>query len=121
MVDQVVAVGRVQVPLGDGHADRHRDALPQWAGGDLDSRQLEILRVAGARAAELAEALDVVESRPFVPGEVEQRIDQHRPMARRQDEAVAVGPARVRRVELQMAREQGGRRVGHAHRHSGMA
>ena len=42
-------------------------------------------------------------------------------MAGRQDEPVAVGPVRIRRVILQMACEQRGRGVGHAHRHAGMA
>ena len=50
VVDQSVTVDRVQMPLGDRHSDRHRHALPERAGGDLDSRQLEILRVPGGRA-----------------------------------------------------------------------
>ena len=77
--------------------------------------------MAGARAAELAEVADVVDRRPRVAGQVEQRVDQHRPMARRQHEAVAVGPFGVGRIELQMPREQRGRGVGHAHRHARMA
>ena len=72
VVDQVVAIDRVEVPLGDRHSDRHRHALPKRAGRDLDAGKLEILRVPGGRRAELAEALDVVERRPLVPGQVEQ-------------------------------------------------
>ena len=71
--------------------------------------------------AELAEALDVVDRRPLVAGQIEQGVDQHRAVAGRQDEAVAVGPVRVGRVELQMPGEQRGRGVGHAHRHARMA
>ena len=55
----------------------------------------EILRMAGAGAAELAEVLDVVDRRPLVAGQVQQRVDQHRAVAGREDEAVAVGPVRV--------------------------
>ncbi len=121
VVDDAVAVDRIQVPLSDRHSDRHRHALTQRAGRDLDSRKLEILRMAGAGAAELPKALDVVERRAGVAGEVKKRVDQHRPVARRQDETVAVRPVRVGRVELQVLREQCGRGVGHAHRHPRMA
>ena len=120
MVDQLVAIDGIEVALGDGHADRHRHALPQWTGGDLDPGKLEILRMTGAWASELAEALYVVERRPLVAGEVEQRIEEHRPVAGRQNEAVAVRPARIGSIELQMAGEQRGRGVGHAHWHPGM-
>ena len=120
VVDQLVAVDGVQMPLGDRHSDRHGNALPERAGGDLDSRQLEILRVPGAGRAKLAEALDVVDRRPRVAGEIEQGVDQHRPVPSRQHEAVAVGPCGVARIELQVPCEQRRRSVGHAHRHSRM-
>ena len=96
VVDQLVAIDGVQVPLGDRHADRHRQALAERPGGRLDAGQLEILRMAGARAAELAEVADVLDRRARVAGQVEQRVDQHRAVAGRQHEAVAVGPVRGR-------------------------
>ena len=43
-------------------------------------------------------SLDVLDRRPRVAGEVEQRIDQHRAVAGRQHEAVAVGPVRIGRI-----------------------
>ena len=55
MVDQIVAVDGVEMPLGDGHPDRHRRPLPQRSGRDLDSGKLEILGVArqsGCQAGE---------------------------------------------------------------------
>ena len=99
VIDQLVAIDRVQMPLGDRHADRHRQALPERAGGGFDPGQLEILRVAGARAAELAEVADVLHRRPRVAGQVEQGVDQHRAVAGRQHEAVAVGPVRIGRID----------------------
>ena len=44
VVDQIVAVDGVEVALGDRHADRHRQALPQRPGGRLDPGEHEILR-----------------------------------------------------------------------------
>src|SRR5206468_8936094 len=41
-------------------------------------------------------------------------------VARRQDEAVSVGPARIGGIELQMPREQRRGRIGHTHRHAWM-
>ena len=52
---------------------------------------------------------------------MEQRVEQHRAVAGRQHEAVAVRPIGSGGVELQEAGEQHGGDVGHAHRHAGMA
>src|SRR6185312_9309025 len=96
-------------------------ALAQRAGGDLDAGGVAVLRMAGADAVELAEALDVVEAdggdaeRLAVPvdalyaGQVQHRIEQHAGVARREDEAVAVRPAGIGRV---VAPEPGPERVG---------
>ena len=102
VIDQIVAIFGVQVPLGDRHADRHRHPLPERPGGRLDSVEEEILRMAGAGGAELAEALDVVDRRPGVAGQMKERVDQHRAMAGRKDEAVAVGPARIGGIVLEI-------------------
>ena len=64
---------------------------------------------------------DVLDRRVGVAGEVEQRIDQHRAVAGRQHEAVAVGPVGIGGIVLQIFGEQDGGDVGHAHRHAGMA
>ena len=92
--------------LGDRHADRHRHALAQRPGGHFDPGSSKFSGCPARRAAELAEVLDVVDRRPLVAGQVEQGVDQHRAVAGRQDEAVAVGPVRIGRVELQMPGEQ---------------
>ena len=71
VVDQRVAVDRVEVTLGDRHADRGRQPLTQRAGGGLDTLELEVLGVTGAGGPKLAEGLDVVDRRPRVAGQVE--------------------------------------------------
>ena len=120
MIDEIVAEHGVEMALRHCHADRHGQPLPQRPGGGFDTGELEIFRVAGAWAAKLAEVADVVDRRARIPGQVEQRVYQHRAMARRQDEAIAVGPVGVAGVELQMAGEQCRCGVGHPHRHAGM-
>ena len=57
----------------------------------------------------------------LVAGEIEQRVEQHRAVAGRQHEAVAVRPVRVGGVEFQELREQHGGDIGGAHRQAGMA
>ena len=57
----------------------------------------------------------------LVAGQMQQRVEQHRAVAGRQHEAVAVRPGRVGGIEFEEAREQHGRDIGHAHRHAGMA
>ena len=57
----------------------------------------------------------------LVAGEIQQRIEQHRAVAGRQHEAVAVGPVGSLGIEFQEVGEQHGGDVGHAHRQAGMA
>ena len=59
--------------------------------------------------------------RQVVAGQVQQRVMQHRAVAVRQHEAVAVGPVRIGRVVPQVIAPQHLGDVGHAHRHAGMA
>ena len=77
--------------------------------------------MAGGAAAELAEALQLIDAHAGISGQVEQRIEQHRAMAGREHEAVAVGPLRARRIEFEEAAPQHRGDVGHAHGHAGMA
>ena len=125
-VDQVLEAGLVEVgghpAAGDGHADAVGQPLPERAGGGLDAAGPAVLRVAGTAAVELPEALDrlqrhrrlaqrlVVLADRLHPRQVQQRVQQHRGVAGREDEAVAVGPDRVLRVEAQELLPQA---VGH--------
>ncbi|GAB1459121.1 hypothetical protein MASR2M50_08950 [Thauera sp.] len=100
--------------FGERHADRVGDALAERAGGGLDAGGVAVLGVAGGLAVELAEALELLD-RQVVAGEVEQRVDQHRAMAVRQHEAVAVGPLGVGRVVLEVVAPEDFGDLGHAH------
>ena len=120
VVDDLVAgpvVAHGQVGFGQRHADRIGDALAEWARGRLDPLGQMAFRVPRSQAAPLAEALDLLQ-RQVIAGQVEQRVEQHRPVARGQDEAVAVRPRRVRRV---VAQEAGPEDVGHRRRAHGEA
>ena len=121
VVDQLVAEAGGQVALGQRHADRVGEALAQRPGRGLDAERVAVLGVAGGAGAQLAEALQLVQRHVRIAGEVEQRVEQHRAVAGRQHEAVAVGPVGMLRVELQEPRPQHGGDVGHAHGHAGMA
>ena len=50
-----------------------------------------------------------------------QRVKQHRPMARRQHEAVAIRPGRISRVNFQEAGKENRCNIGRPHGHAGMA
>ncbi len=122
VVDQVVPGAVVtggQHRLGEREADRHRDALAERAGGGLDPGRVAALGVPGGRAAQLAEVLQVVERQP-VAGQVERRVEQHRGVAGREHEAVAVEPVRVGRVVLHDARVEQIRERGERHGRAGM-
>ncbi len=121
MVDDVAAEFGGEMPLGDRHADRIAEPLPERPGRGLDARRDEVLRMTRRDRAELAEALDLLDRHRLVAEQMQQRVDQHRAVAGREHEAVAVGPRRIGRIELEEAREQHGRDVGRAHRQAGMA
>ena len=121
VIHQRIAEHAIQVPLRHRHAHGHGEALPQRPGGAFHARQFGVFRVTGARGMPLAEALDVIQRRLLIAGQVQQRIDQHRTMAGRQHKTIPIRPARRHGIELQMVGEQHGRDIGHAHRHSRVA
>ena len=87
--------------FGDRHADRVGKALAQRTGGDFDTRRVVILGMSGRLAAELAERFKVVE-REIEPVKVQQRVQQRRPVSGAEDEAIAIEPVRIGRVEAQV-------------------
>ena len=58
------------------------EALAQRPGGGLDPGGVAVFRMAGGAAAELAEALDLIQRHVGIAGEIEQGIEQHRAVAR---------------------------------------
>ena len=121
VVAQFLAELGAHLGLGDGKADRGCQPLTQGAGGHLDPLGMAVFGMAGRDGAPLAEVPDLVQRHLFKAGQMQQRIDQHRPVSRRQDEAVAVEPVGGARVELEMFAPQDRGDIGHAHRHPRMA
>src|SRR3546814_14332439 len=66
MIDQIVAEYGAEVPLRNGHADRHREALSQRSRRRLDTRQHEIFGMSGAGRIEPPEVEDVLHRRLLV-------------------------------------------------------
>jgi hypothetical protein len=117
VIHRPVAAGvehRRQVGLGHREPDGVADPLAQRAGGDLDSRGDPVLGVSRRPAVPLAELLDVFQ-REIVAGEIQRAVQQHRGVARREHEAVAVHPEGVGRIVTQVTGEQqvGQRRQRH--------
>ena len=90
VVDEIIAEGGVHDALAKREADAVGKALAERTGGRLDAGSVAVFRVAGGARAELAEMLDLIDVDIGVTGQIEQRIEQHRSMAGRQDEAVAI-------------------------------
>ena len=88
------AEARARRPGRERHADGVAEALPERAGGDLDAGRVAVLGVPRRLRVELAELPDLVEREP-VAEQVQQRVEQHRGVARGEHEAVAQRPGRV--------------------------
>ena len=85
---------------GDGHADEVARALAERPGRGLDAGGLAELGVARGLAVQLAEGLHVIQ-RDVEAGQVEPAVGEHRAMAGREHEAVAVGPGGVGGVDAE--------------------
>ncbi len=121
MVDDRLAETGVGEALGDRHADGCRQPLAERAGRRLDAGRVLILRMPRRHGAELTKVLEVLDLDPGIADEITERIEQHRAVAGRKHEAVAVGPTRIGGVEFQEGAKKHARDIGHAHRHAGMA
>ncbi len=104
---------------GDGHADAVGKTLPQRPGGNLNADGVAEFGMAGGLAAPLTEVLQLVQ-RQVIAEQVQQRVEQHRAMAGREDETVAVGPAWIIRVEGEIITPQGKGAVGRSHGKTGV-
>src|SRR5262249_12394415 len=96
-----------------------RKALPEWPRGDLDARGVAVLGMARRPGAELPEVREIVQRECESP-EVEQRVEQHRRVAIREDEAVAQRPRAVARIEVEIPVPEPERRAREPHRRTGM-
>ena len=123
VIDHLVALAVVaggERLLGNRHAHRVAQALAQRAGGGLDPRRVAVLRVAGGLAVQLAKVLELLH-RQRVARQVQQRVDQHGPVAVGQHEAVPAGPLGVGGVVAEIVVPQHLGDVRHAHGSAGVA
>ena len=103
--------------LGHRHADRGHDSLAERSCGGLDARRQPVLRVPRRSAFPLAEIADFLQGK-VVATEMEHTVQEHRSVAGRQDETIAVEPHRIARIVPHFPAEyvcdggQGHRRAG---------
>ncbi len=104
MIDDLVGAAvelGTQGTLGQCHAYRVGDALPQRTGGGLNARGITIFRVTRGLRVQLTEVFQI-SHRQVVAGQVEERIGQHGTVAIGEDETVTVVPIGIGRVVLEM-------------------
>ena len=77
--------------LGHGDADGLGDALAQRAAGGIDARSHAEFWVTGGLGIELAEGFEIIKAH-LIARKMKQGIEESASVARRKDEAVAVGP-----------------------------
>jgi hypothetical protein len=92
---------RREMCLCHRHPDRVAHTLTEWSGGRLHAGSVTVLGMAGRPALPLPEVPDVIE-RDLVAREVEQAVEEHRRVARREDEPVAVRPVRIGGIVAKM-------------------
>ena len=111
---------RVLQALGQSKADRHSEPLAKRAGGAFDADRVAILRVTGRPGTQLAE-VPQFRFRKTVVKDVQQPVEQCGAVTRGQDEAVTVGPRRIRWIMLQVATPERPRHGCSTHGHPRVA
>ena len=96
---------RLQMRLRHRETDGISYPLPKRTGRRLDAGRMAVFRMTRRATFPLPELLEILE-REAVTAEVQTAVEQHRRMATRKHEAIAIGPLRIRRVMLQVTREQ---------------
>ena len=116
-VEAVAVEARREHLFGERHADRIGETLAERTGRRLDAGRFARFGMSRGLRMQLAEMLDLVD-RQVVAGQMQQRVLQHRAVAVRQHEAIAVGPLRILRVVAEEIVPEHFGDVGHAHRHA---
>ena len=110
-------MNRGQVRFGHRQTHAVTEALTERSRGRLDAWRRATLRMAGRDAAPFAKLFDLFE-RKIITGEVQQAVQQHRSVPRREHEAIAVEPFGIGRIVFE---EPGPQHIRHrrgTHRHS---
>ena len=121
VIDELAAEARRRDGVRRSPCRRHWQVPGRAGRWWFRRRRVAVFGMAGREGAELAETLDLVDRHLLVAEKIKERVEQHRAVAGRQHEAVAVGPRRIGRIEFEEAGEQHGRDIGRAHRQAGMA
>ena len=131
-VEARLVVGSAKPFAGHGHADACRQTLPKRAGRGFNAGGPTIFGMSGTAATFFAEGLDVRHRDRFAAllligvlgrfnaRQMNQAVEQHRGVPRRQDEAVAVQPMRSLRVVAEELLPQGVARRRRIHGRAGM-
>ena len=101
--------------LSNRHTHGIRNALTQRTGSGFNASGVAHFRVTWSFGVQLTEIFQLFDWQ-IVASEVQQAVDQHRAMAVRQHETVAVCPCRVLRVVVKEITPQDFGDVSHAHR-----
>ena len=102
----------------EAHGVRH--ALPEGAGGCFNARRFVKLWMPRRDAVELAEIFQVIQ-RHAVACEMQPTVEEHAPVAGRENKAVAIQPARLGGVEGHCRSEERGSDVGGSKREAEVA
>jgi len=121
VVDDPGPETRAQLCFRNRHTQSIGNALTKGTRGRLDAGSRIVFGMPGTVRAKLAEGPHLRKRDLLVTCQMEERIEQHRSVAVRDDETVTVWPERILRIEFQVAREQRGRDLRHAERNPLMA
>jgi hypothetical protein len=98
VIDQVGAQAGCKHPFRKGHSHSVPEALPEGTRRRLHTGSEPMLGVTRRQAAELTKPPDLLD-RKIVARQVEERVEEHRPVPAREDKPVSIRPVGTRRIE----------------------
>ena len=105
---------RLHHALRERHADPVRESLPQGTGGGLHAGRVAVFGMPRSLRSPLPESLELIHRKVELE-QMEERIEEHRGVPRRKNEAIAVRPPGIAWIEPHVFRPEHVGHVGRAH------
>ena len=100
MIDQRATELRCESPFSEGHPNGSSDPLTQWPCSCLNPCCMAKFRVPCSPSTKLPKLFQLISTHIGITEQVVQRIVQHRTMTGGENKSVAIGPLRIRRINI---------------------
>ena len=121
VIHDVITESGVQDALAQSHSDGVGKPLTERSGGGFNAGRQPPFRMPCGFRIQLSKLFNLADRHVLIAAQMQQPVQQHRSVSRRQNKTVTIGPTGRSRVKLQKSRKQNTRHIRHPHRHARMS